>query len=1149
MFKKTTMKNRFFTTLLLFASLAVFAQDTLEIQTFTFDSITTRRGIYQFPEEGQFRKILMYHTLKCDPQTQHDQYPCGEWDYLTYNNVYEHTGVWDSTLYYQPSFTYISGVEQDSVLMRSEPTYTYTRVFHKEVVFNDTVSINKVEIGEGDELSSSVFNTALTDGRSQFIWTAEELLAKGLTEGDITGIKLHTGDAGEDIEHLTIKMQHTTLDSIKPDTLLKDMQTVYYNSYEFTVDDWNNFNFFEAFDWDGGSNIAVELSFENTSSGEATQLACDLTNWNSGISVSATDYAIDLDGQNDFLMSPEATYFNSNFTVEVWLYKRNNNTWSRVFDFGNGPNQSNVIMALSNGNSGKLSFHINNLDGSKSMISPEPLPVNQWVHVTIRLTAHIGWMYIDGVQETVGLLQQPDDIEREINYTGKSNWKNDKYADVMINEFRIFNYAKEPEDIRNDYNKSIADPQSNTNLVAYYKYDEGEGEIVSDHSSNEYHAQCYGMPKWFKLGGSDLYLDFQQNNLRPKIIFEQIESSDTNILSEAIDIAIEDASDQFILYYNPEDPSIPSDTILTFQGGYHYIYHCDTIVDSIYFDYDTIMYKEMFPYYGEPFEIINTHEIGRFITPYGINLDLGPQGFTWVFDVTDYAHLLKGDVDLSAGNQQELIDLRFELIEGIPPRDVLSYDRIWGKRRSYKYKNLDDDVTLSSKTMYLLPEAETFKVKTRLTGHGHYSNNGEYPHCCEWKDNTHYLYVNGEEIADWLIFQYNECAWNAVFPQGGTWPGAREGWCPGDRVAEHEFEITDYVAADSVILDYGITPVPPDNQGMGNGNYHIAMHLFQYDEANHETDVEIYDVISPNDYEYYSRVNPICMDPKIKVRNNGTEAVNSLVIDYGISSGGQETYNWTGNIAPNEMIEITLPIPDLAFWFGDNRNLFDVCISQPNGQTDEYPDNNCYQTHFVVPDMYNETMILELKTNHQAYRYSLTVTNLEGDVVLSMDTLQNDTVYYDTLNVADGCYTIELLDIENMGLSYWAYPAQGSGYFRILNSQGGFLKNFQSEFGRSIRYSFHLGEYTYIKEPNLEELISVYPNPANKKIYIRAEGLNGTYQFKVVDIIGRSHKQSILNFSSKLEASIEISQLPEGIYMVIVEGQNIRITEKVVVRH
>ena len=49
-------------------------------------------------------------------------------------------------------------------------------------------------------------------------------------------------------------------------------------------------------------------------------------------------------------------------------------------------------------------------------------------------------------------------------------------------------------------------------------------------------------------------------------------------------------------------------------------------------------------------------EIGRFITPYGINLDLGPNGFQWVYDVTDYEPLLHDSVEFSAGNLQELID-------------------------------------------------------------------------------------------------------------------------------------------------------------------------------------------------------------------------------------------------------------------------------------------------------------------------------------------------------------------------------------------------------------------------------------------------------------------------------------------------------------
>ncbi len=91
------------------------------------------------------------------------------------------------------------------------------------------------------------------------------------------------------------------------------------------------------------------------------------------------------------------------------------------------------------------------------------------------------------------------------------------------------------------------------------------------------------MPKWYKLAGSELYLDFEQNNLRPQIIFEQIESDDTEIVLESIDVPIEDSPDQFILYNNPDNPTIPSDTILSYQGGYHYVYHNDTIVDFSFF--------------------------------------------------------------------------------------------------------------------------------------------------------------------------------------------------------------------------------------------------------------------------------------------------------------------------------------------------------------------------------------------------------------------------------------------------------------------------------------------------------------------------------------------------------------------------------------
>ena len=83
----------------LVGSLNLHSQDTTWVQTFTFDSISSRRADFTFPAElndKKFEKVLMYYKLKCSPLTTWDQYNCGEWDYLTYTRVFDHTGVFDS---------------------------------------------------------------------------------------------------------------------------------------------------------------------------------------------------------------------------------------------------------------------------------------------------------------------------------------------------------------------------------------------------------------------------------------------------------------------------------------------------------------------------------------------------------------------------------------------------------------------------------------------------------------------------------------------------------------------------------------------------------------------------------------------------------------------------------------------------------------------------------------------------------------------------------------------------------------------------------------------------------------------------------------------------------------------------------------------
>ena len=78
--------------------------DTLIVNTLSYDSITTRSGTWQFPPAQDYEKILMHHSLKCDPRTTRDNFDCGEWDYLTYTVVTDSSGTFDSSMVTSPNY-------------------------------------------------------------------------------------------------------------------------------------------------------------------------------------------------------------------------------------------------------------------------------------------------------------------------------------------------------------------------------------------------------------------------------------------------------------------------------------------------------------------------------------------------------------------------------------------------------------------------------------------------------------------------------------------------------------------------------------------------------------------------------------------------------------------------------------------------------------------------------------------------------------------------------------------------------------------------------------------------------------------------------------------------------------------------------------
>jgi len=488
-------------------------------------------------------------------------------------------------------------------------------------------------------------------------------------------------------------------------------------------------------------------------------------------------------------------------------------------------------------------------------------------------------------------------------------------------------------------------------------------------------------------------------------------------------------------------------------------------------------------------------------------------------------------VDIEAGNFQELIDMSFDFYEGIPPRNLIKMTEIWGPYRPISYRKLSGDEELSEKEFNITKSTEQVKLKSRLTGHGHHSNTGEPPHCCEWKDNEHFIFVNKQQAASWHIWR-DDCSVNPVYPQGGTWPGLREGWCPGDMVRDFDFELTPYIADGKMTIDYGITPVPQDNLGMGTGDYVVSMQVFEYGKANHEIDAEVYDIITPSLEQIYSRKNPVCKGPVIVIRNNGTSNLTSLTFEYGVSGAKQEIYSWNGNLKPNLRDTVELPIPNSAFWLGNVNRIFSVKVKMPNGQNDMYAVNDTMTSGFQIPDLIAKGTKLKLRTHNYGDILHLVVKDLAGNVVLNRNVLQSNTEYIENIDFSDGCYTLELTNDYDFGLSYWAVSSQGTGYLQLLNENNQVIKTFNPDFGRSIVYSYHSGNISYIEDSQMDYLLRIFPLPAENAVNIQIDTQIGEAVMELFDFSGKSILTQNINLPEAAPMKLDVSNLSSGNYFI-----------------
>ena len=1110
--------------------------DTIVVAVLDY-TISSRNVVANFPTNSNlsFEKVIMRYAMRCKNAListgSNRNQGCGEWDYSC--NTY----LTDST----KADSSISSVDRYSIfpdtntsgLYSTIPTWNSAPTIQQLVTLGTIINEDTAAIGNGNNKDSTLFNSIGNGGKNYILLSSSELLSAGLVTGNVDGLSYSNTAQSSKISQFKVKVSHTNLTDLSvPDSVdFRNLQEVYYHDL-YATNGNNRVQFHTPFMWNGTSNILVELSYKPGTSSANLSIESALTNQTDVIKTS-NDFTLDLAPNNYVEANSYYGISGANSrTVEAWI--KTTVTGKDIVSWGTNANGQKFIFRLDN--TGKLRVEVN----GGFYIGTKILNDGKWHHVAMTFNGANMYsfkFYVDGVRD------MPTAITNTLVNTGQSlpvqisKGFHNRYWNGQVDNVRIWSTELPVSTIADWRYKRIAANHPNYNsLELEYNIDSTSGTI-EDNSANNRDASYYAQNTFQSFVGELHFKEFDSSSTKPNLSLYQGNYNLTVSNDTVVDTTYYApfVVNERTIY--PKLGTVVSDSIGIVTTNYwpqnNVLFDLNGNVISSTPSVNVVtITKSTLPYFRRNASKV---ELMSFVTPYGINLDLGIDGKAWYFDMSDFLPLLKGPRRISlerGGQNQEEMDIQFLFIVGTPPRDVKKLDQIW-PISSTAYASIINNSFFEPKTLELDTSARQFKIRSVISGHGQQG---------EFIPRNHFININGGPV-EFNRNVWSECSENPVFPQGGTWIYDRAGWCPGAPTDIGEYDITNLIgSADTVQVDYGVTTAS------GDSRYIVNNQLVSYGPANFNLDGRITEVISPTNHIQYGRSNPVCNGAEIEIQNSGATAITTMVIEYEINGSTRTSYTWTGNLNFLEKATVSLPTPT-NFWstLSNGMNTFTASIISTNGVADQYVHNNDISREFSATEVLISNFVLEFRTNSAGFQSSYNVKDGSGTTLLQRSGLNGNTTYRDTFNLTSGCYSINVFDSNDDGISFFANTA-GNGSIRIKNLTGSTLKIFEPDFGDNLVYNFSIPTVVGLNELSYSQSLSIYPNPANTNMIIESSGFENA-EWTIYDGIGRTVKSGLNSSQHLSKLKVDVSALSSGVYFVhMTKGRNIEV-RKFTVQH
>jgi hypothetical protein len=272
------------------------------------------------------------------------------------------------------------------------------------------------------------------------------------------------------------------------------------------------------------------------------------------------------------------------------------------------------------------------------------------------------------------------------------------------------------------------------------------------------------------------------------------------------------------------------------------------------------------------------------------------------------------------------------------------------------------------------------------------------------------------------------------------------------------------------------------------------------------------------------------IDPVVHFLNRGNDTLRSVSIEYGLNQQYNQLFNWSGELASDQLTEVSLP--SLVLDSLDSNLVVRLRISP----TDQDSSNNSW-SKAISANVDPLIVSLRFKSDQYGYETSWEIVEQQNQKLIAKGgpyveaPNSNGLIYNEQHCLYNGCFELRLFDAFGDGFTSQFF---GNGYF-LLRDQNGDTLVYEDNFTTAQKnFNFCVTNNVSVNNIQYQDLdFTVYPNPAKagERLLIRAE-FNSPPRIQLYDLQGRLLQEDRSN------SLLLNKDLTDGLYIIQLTDDN-----------